>query len=121
MAAPRACRINIPLRHVALTCGFMMFALLANVTYLQGFLGDRLCDDPRNPRMVVTRLDGPRGDILLRDGTVVATSVENEIAGHRYRRLYPGGPPYAPVTGHLSIHRATGLERARGAVLSGTD
>ncbi|MEU1730956.1 penicillin-binding protein 2 [Streptosporangium sp. NPDC020145] len=121
MAAPRARRINIPLRHVTLTCGAMMFALLANVTYLQAFRSDRLSEDPRNPRVVITRLDGLRGDILLRDGTVVATSVENETAGHRYRRLYPGGPPYAPVTGHLSIYGATGLERAQDAVLSGTD
>ncbi|MEV8636401.1 penicillin-binding protein 2 [Streptosporangium sp. NPDC051023] len=121
MAAPRARRINIPLRHVALTCGVMMFALLANVTYLQAFRSDRLTDDPRNQRTTIARFDGPRGDILLRDGTVVATSVESQGGRYGYRRVYPGGPLYAPVTGHLSLYGATGIERAQDAVLSGTD
>ncbi|MEV7010616.1 penicillin-binding protein 2 [Streptosporangium sp. NPDC051022] len=122
MAAPRARRINIPLRHVALTCGFMMFALLANVTYLQAFRAARYVDDPRDQRTMIARFDRPRGDILLRDGTVVATSVANVDGGrYGYRRLYPGGPSYAAVTGHLSLYGATGLERAEDAVLSGSD
>ncbi|MEU0517080.1 penicillin-binding transpeptidase domain-containing protein [Streptosporangium sp. NPDC006007] len=119
MAAPRARRINIPLRHVALTCGAMLFALLANVTYLQAFGADRLDEDPRNRRTLIARFDRPRGDILLRDGSVVAASIENEDGEYRYRRVYPGGPLYAPVTGHLSLRGADGIERAEDPVLSG--
>lgn len=119
MAAPRARRINIPLRRVALACGTMLFALLANVTHLQAFDADRLGEDPRNRRMLMARLDRPRGDILLRDGTIVAASVENAGGGFRYRRVYPEGPLYAPVTGHLSVRGTTGVERAEDGPLSG--
>ncbi|GHH70311.1 penicillin-binding protein A [Streptosporangium violaceochromogenes] len=119
MAAPRARRINIPLRHVALACGTMLFVLLANVTRLQAFDADRLGEDPRNRRTLMARFDRPRGDILLRDGTIVAASVENGDEGFRYRRVYPEGPLYVPVTGHLSVRGTTGVERAEDGALSG--
>ncbi|GAA3092490.1 penicillin-binding protein A [Streptosporangium carneum] len=98
-----------------------MFALLANVTYLQAFRAARLADDPRDRRTVIARFGVPRGDILTRDGGVVATSVEDGGGEYRYRRAYPGGPVYAPVTGHLSLYGTAGLEKAEDAVLSGAD
>ncbi|WP_433243821.1 peptidoglycan D,D-transpeptidase FtsI family protein [Streptosporangium sp. CA-135522] len=120
-AAPRARRINIPLRRVALVCGVMLFALLAKVSYLQTFGADRLSADPRNHRKMITRFDDPRGEILLRDDTVIATSEENEGGAFRYRRVYPQGPLYAPVTGHISIYGESGIEAAEDAVLVGAD
>ncbi|MFC4060667.1 penicillin-binding transpeptidase domain-containing protein, partial [Planomonospora corallina] len=120
MAAPRARRINIPLRHVAVACGVMLFVLLGKVTYVQTFDAARLKEDPRNRRALAARFDRPRGEIVLRDGTVVA-STRPADGPYRYRRLYPGGPVYAPVTGHLSFYGATGVEQAEDAVLSGKD
>ncbi|MFI6507190.1 penicillin-binding transpeptidase domain-containing protein [Streptosporangium sp. NPDC050855] len=121
MIAPRARRINIPLRHVALMCGAMLFALLANVTYLQALDSERLNEDPRNRRTTIARFESPRGRILLRDGTVVAASRRSRSVTYRYRRVYPGGRLYAPVTGHFSLHGSGGLERAEDALLSGND
>lgn len=121
MAAPRARRINIPLRHVALVCGAMLFALLGKVTYIQALDADRLNADPRNRQTMIARFAGPRGEILLRDGTVIATSRDSGGAGYRYRRVYPAGPLYAPVTGHISLYGGAGIERAENAVLSGGD
>ncbi|MEU8036203.1 penicillin-binding transpeptidase domain-containing protein [Streptosporangium sp. NPDC049078] len=121
MIAPRARRINIPLRHVALMCGGMMFALLANVTYLQALDSERLNEDPRNRRTMIARMENPRGGILLRDGTVVATSRKAGKAAYRYRRVYPGGPLYATITGHFSLRGTGGVEQAEEALLSGKD
>ncbi|MEU4537126.1 penicillin-binding protein 2 [Streptosporangium sp. NPDC023825] len=121
MVAPRARRINIPLRHVALMCGGMLFALLANVTYLQALDSERLNEDPRNKRTMIARFESPRGRILLRDGTVIATSRKARSATYRYRRVYPGGPLYAAITGHFSLHGTGGVEQAEEALLSGSD
>ncbi|MFF5208715.1 peptidoglycan D,D-transpeptidase FtsI family protein [Streptosporangium sp. NPDC000396] len=121
MAAPRARRINIPLRHVSLMCGAMLFVLLGNMTYLQAFEADRFTEDPRNQRLLIARFDRPRGDILLRDDTVIATSVRNEGGKYKYQRLYPEGPLYAPVTGYLSLYGTSGIEEAEDAALSGND
>ncbi|GAA0822182.1 peptidoglycan D,D-transpeptidase FtsI family protein [Streptosporangium amethystogenes subsp. fukuiense] len=121
MIAPRARRINIPLRHVALMCGGMLFALLANVTYLQGLDSERLNEDPRNQRTMIARFHSPRGQILLHDGTVIATSRKAGGATYRYRRFYPDGPLYAAITGHFSLHGGAGIEQAEEALLSGGD
>ncbi|WP_329085123.1 MULTISPECIES: peptidoglycan D,D-transpeptidase FtsI family protein [unclassified Streptosporangium] len=123
MVAPRARRINIPLRHVALMCGGMLFALLANVTYLQALDSERLNEDPRNQRTMIARFESPRGRILLRDGTVIATSRKARSATYRYRRVYPGGPLYAAITGHFSLYGTGtgGVEQAEEALLSGND
>ncbi|GGS59212.1 cell division protein FtsI [Planobispora rosea] len=118
MAAPRARRINVPLRHVAVLCGALLFVLLGNVTRVQVFDAGRWKEHPDNQRPLLARFDRPRGEIRLRDGTVVATSRERD-GKFRHRRVYPGGAVYAPVTGHLSRYGATGLERAVDAVLSG--
>src|SRR4051812_43754690 len=101
MVAPRARRINIPLRHVALMCGGMLFVLLAQTTYLQGIDAERLNEDPRNLRTMIARFESPRGKILLHDGTVIATSRVTGDGRYRYRRFYPNGPLYAAVTGYV--------------------
>ncbi|GII76550.1 penicillin-binding protein A [Sphaerisporangium rufum] len=120
MAAPRATRMNIPLRRVAVACALMIFALMGKVSEIQTLRANSLADDPRNLRAMIDRFAHPRGDILLRDNTVLATGTR-QAGMFRYRRVYPGGPMYAPVTGHLSIYGATGVERAEDEVLSGAD
>ncbi|GAA2850012.1 penicillin-binding transpeptidase domain-containing protein [Streptosporangium fragile] len=102
-------------------CGGMLFALLANVTYLQALDSERFAEDPRNQRMMLARFASPRGDILLRDGTVIATSLRAEDGVFRYRRVYPAGPLYAAVTGHFSLYGIAGVERAEDALLSGSE
>ncbi|WP_406312493.1 penicillin-binding protein 2 [Streptosporangium sp. NBC_01639] len=120
-AAPRARRINIPLRRTAVICGVMLFALLAKVTYIQVFQVDRLNENPRNHRIMMARFDGPRGEIVLGDGTLIAASLRNDDGRFRYRRTYPQGPLYAAVTGYVSLYGQTGVEEAEDAALSGDD
>lgn len=121
MAGPRAKRINIPLRRVALACSAMLFALLANVTLIQAFKTQNLNTDPRNQRARIAKFDHPRGDILTYDGDPIAMSRKTGGGPYEYERVYTEGELYAPVTGHLSMYRATGIEQAEDAVLSGSD
>ncbi len=77
--------------------------------------------DPRNSRTMILRFDEPRGQVRLRDGTVVAVS--DPVADQRfaYRRVYPQGPVYAPATGYISLYRTTGIEGAEDGSLTGED
>ncbi|MEO3870578.1 penicillin-binding transpeptidase domain-containing protein [Nonomuraea sp. B12E4] len=121
MAGSRVRAANLPLRRVAKLCGAMLFVLLGHITVIQAFGTTRLNSDPRNERPLIARFGHPRGDILTYDGTALATSRPTRDGPYLYRRVYPGGAPYAPVTGYVSLHRATGIERAQNAVLSGDD
>ncbi|WP_214323281.1 peptidoglycan D,D-transpeptidase FtsI family protein [Nonomuraea sediminis] len=121
MAGPRARRINIPLRRVALLCSVMLFVALGNITYIQAFGSQSLNADARNQRTLIARFDHPRGDITTRDGTVIATSRRTGGEPYEYRREYPEGAMYAPVTGYASLYSTTGIERAEDSVLSGDE
>ncbi|MET9344443.1 penicillin-binding protein 2 [Nonomuraea sp. NPDC003804] len=112
--------MNIPLRRAAMVCAAMMFALLANVTLIQGFRTASLNADPRNHRTVISKFAHPRGKILARDGTVMAVSRRTKDPSYAYRRFYPGGDLYATVTGHASLYTTTGLERAEDDALTGS-
>jgi peptidoglycan glycosyltransferase len=120
MAVQPARRMNVPLRHVALLCGIVLFLVLGKVSHIQVLRAGALGADPRDRRSELDRFDRPRGEILLRDGSVVATS--RHVTGpFRFQRVYPGGAVFAPVTGHVSLYGARGLEQAQDAVLAGTD
>ncbi|MBN6053914.1 penicillin-binding protein 2 [Nonomuraea sp. RK-328] len=121
MAGPRARRIDIPLRRVSLACAALLFSLLANLTYLQAFGRSDLAADPRDARVLLARLGHPRGDILTHEGAVVATSRRADGGPYGHLRVYPYGEMYAHLTGYVSLRRATGVEGARDAVLSGSD
>ncbi|MEW9551428.1 penicillin-binding transpeptidase domain-containing protein [Nonomuraea sp. NPDC050783] len=121
MAGARSGRINVSAGRVALLCGGMLFALLAHVTLVQAFGSHTLNADRRNERPLIERYGHPRGTIRTYDGTAVAESRPSGGGPYRYRRVYPHGEVYAPVTGHLALHRATGIERAQDGVLSGDD
>ncbi|MFI6598076.1 peptidoglycan D,D-transpeptidase FtsI family protein [Nonomuraea sp. NPDC050536] len=121
MAGPRAKRINIPLRRVALLCSVMLFAALGDISYIQAFGSQDLNADARNQRTLIARFDHPRGDITTRDGTVIATSRRTGGGPYEYRREYPEGVLYAPVTGYASLYTTTGIEQAEDSVLSGDE
>ncbi|WP_188191693.1 penicillin-binding transpeptidase domain-containing protein [Nonomuraea sp. SYSU D8015] len=121
MTGSRNGRIDVSLRRVAVLCAWMLFVLLIHVTIVQAFCSHTLNADPRNERPLIARFGQPRGDILTYDGTAIAMSRPTGGGPYRYRRVYRHGELYAPVTGHLSLHRATGIEQAQDAVLSGDD
>lgn len=101
-------------------CAAMMFALLANITYIQAFDAASLNADPRNQRTLIARFDHPRGDILLANGESIARS-EKVDGRYEYRRFYPSPELYAAVTGYVSLYSTTGIENAQDAELSGSD
>lgn len=99
----------------------LLFLLLGNITWLQAFRADSYNADARNRRTQLARFAYPRGDILTFDGTSVARSVHTDDSLYAYRRTYPDGERYAPITGYVSLFGSTGLERIESAVLSGDD
>ncbi|MDP4502904.1 peptidoglycan D,D-transpeptidase FtsI family protein [Nonomuraea turcica] len=121
MAGARAGRINVSLRRVAMVGAAMLFVLLGHITIVQAFGSQALNADRRNERPLLARFGHPRGDILTYDGTAIATSRPAGGGPYLYQRVYRHGEVYAPVTGHLSLYRSSGIEQAQGAVLSGDD
>lgn len=114
--------MNRPLRRLSVACLVLLFALLANSTWVQAAQSKRLGRGPSNPRPLFQRATVDRGDIRLADGSVIATS-ERSPDGRTFRRLYPTSDPaeYAPVTGWAGPTSTTGLERSEDPLLAGTD
>ena len=96
----------------------LVVALMANVTYVQGFEAQELRDDSDNARRLDDRFKTDRGPIVA-DGRRLAWSEGTEDG--RYRRRYRDGPVFAPVTGYFSVFSQSGLEDAANHFLDGTD
>lgn len=96
----------------------MVIALMANITYVQGFEAQNLRDDSLNARQFEDRFKIDRGPIVA-DGERLAWS--EKIRGDRYRRRYQDGPVFAPITGYFSVFSQTGLEDAGNHFLDGSD
>jgi penicillin-binding protein A len=101
----------------------LILALLANVTYLQGFEARNLRDDPLNARRYDDRFLIDRGPILAGGERLAWSERSGESDGGRarYLRRYLEGPVFAPVTGYFSRFSDSGLERAEIDFLDGTD
>ncbi|NVI91786.1 hypothetical protein HUX53_32075 [Actinomadura sp. BRA 177] len=95
-----------------------VIALMANITYVQGFEAQDLRDDSLNARRLQDRFKVDRGPIVA-DGERLAWSEKTD--DDRYQRHYKDGPVFAPVTGYFSVFSQTGLEEAANHFLDGTD
>jgi len=112
--------VNTPVRRIAIAVMAMIVLLMANLTYVQVVKAGEYRDDPRNRRVLLAEYSRQRGQISA-DGQILANSVETDDE-LRYQRQYPDGPLYAPVTGYFStVYGSSGLERAAGEVLDGSD
>lgn len=112
--------MNNPIRRLGVVGMILVLALLANLTYVQVVEAPGLRSDQRNPRVVIAEYSSPRGQISA-GGRLLAASVTTSDS-LKYLRQYPNGAEYAPVTGYFSrIYGTTGLERASGSVLDGSD
>ena len=117
--------MNRPLRKVAIGCLLLFGLLLVNVNYVQVVKAGDYRDDPRNSRVLLRTYEQPRGPIAVVDAergrTAIAESTRTD-GPLTYLRTYPGGAPYAHITGFYSfIYGRTGLERSQDRVLSGED
>src|SRR6266567_3640318 len=101
----------------------MFLLLLINVNYLQGFQTSSLANEPANSRaFYAAQNQYQRGSIVTSDSVTVAVSRPsggNDVI--KYKRSYPRGPEYAPVTGFDTIYSQTGIEAAENSLLSGND
>ncbi len=118
--------MNRPLRRVALGCLALFGLLLLNVNYVQVVKADEYRENPSNSRVLLRTYERERGPIAVvaADGAgrdVLATSTRTD-GPLTFLRTYPGGPPYAHVTGYYSlVFGRTGIERTQDSVLSGND
>ncbi|HSN06725.1 MAG TPA: penicillin-binding protein 2, partial [Candidatus Angelobacter sp.] len=107
-------------RRLAIVLGLLLFAVLANLTYLQYFAAADMRAQPGNSRVLLEEYSRQRGPILL-GSTAIASSIPTQDQ-LKYLRQYASGPLYAPATGFYSIvYGATGIERTENTVLSGSD
>jgi peptidoglycan glycosyltransferase len=112
--------VNRALRRISLACLLMFVALLVNLNYRQGFEASGLTSKPGNVRTFNQQFQNRRGPITTSDGVTVAES-RPQKGIYKYKRYYPDGPLYAPVTGYDSIFGQTGIEQAENKLLAGTD
>jgi penicillin-binding protein A len=85
----------------------IVLALAGTLTYRQSF-SDSIAAHPGNRRALLEEYSIDRGEIFAADGTVLAT---NESTAAGLKRVYPGGAPFAPVTGYYSpVRGKSGLE-----------
>lgn len=96
----------------------MAIALMANITYVQGFEAQDLRDDSLNARRLQDRFKIDRGPITA-DGERLAWS--EKTGDDRYQRRYKDGKVFAPITGYFSVFSQTGIEEAANHFLDGTD
>ena len=111
--------MNRALRRISLACLAMFVLLLVNANYVQAFEANNLASKPGNARTFTDQFQYQRGSIVTADNKTIAES--RPVKGiYKYRRYYPYGPMYAPVTGFDSIYSATGIEQAENRQLAGS-
>ncbi|MFL6239009.1 MAG: peptidoglycan D,D-transpeptidase FtsI family protein [Actinomycetes bacterium] len=112
--------MNAPLRRVAIACLVMFGALLLNANWLQVVHAKALHNKTGNTRVLLSELRHQRGLIVAGNITVARSVPINDK--YKYKRVYPNGPEYAPITGYFSILPSiTGTEQAENSILSGDD
>ncbi len=98
----------------------MFVLLLVNVNYLQGFQTASLAAKPNNARAFEAQFQYQRGNIVTSDNVTIAESVPSGDI-YKYKRVYPLGPEYAPVTGYDTLYSESGIEYYENSVLNGSD
>ncbi|UQS31705.1 penicillin-binding protein 2 [Streptomyces fradiae] len=113
--------MNKPLRHIAIFCGLLVFALLLRDNWLQFVRADELNTHERNRRVTIERYASVRGDIIV-DGKPITGSVDSKDPLYQYKRTYVDGPMWAPITGYASqAYGSNQLEKLNDSILTGND
>ena len=61
-------------RRLSIVILVMFMVLLASTTWIQAIAADNLAEHPQNKRTLYDSYEVQRGDIILADGTVIASS-----------------------------------------------
>ncbi|HYI61971.1 MAG TPA: penicillin-binding protein 2 [Acidimicrobiales bacterium] len=119
MADRTAGGMDRQIRRLGLALAVCFAVLFAQLNYLQMFGAERLNERPDNARPTQRLFARPRGTITTADGVLLARSVE-ERTDAKYRREYPEGELFGPITGYFSRQAGTtGVERQYGDELTG--
>ncbi|MEM7272042.1 MAG: penicillin-binding protein 2 [Actinomycetota bacterium] len=109
-----------PIRHVVVVLLGCFTLLFVQLNRVQVFQAEALDANPANTRTIQRDFDRPRGQILTRDGVVVAESIPDPGGPFSERRTYPQGELYAHVAGYTSFtFGAEGVERVYNDALIG--
>jgi penicillin-binding protein A len=112
--------MNAPLRRLAIACLLMFGALLINANWLQVVHAKALHNKTGNTRVLLSELRHQRG-LIVAGNVTVARSVPSDDK-YKYKRVYPQGAEYAPITGYFTIlPSVTGIEQAQNSILGGDD
>ncbi len=95
--------MNGPIRRLAAGLFGAMILLVATVTWVQVIRGPEYREDPRNARVIASRMGRERGTIITADGVVVAVSRANPSDPRVFRREYPEAELYAHSVGFSSV------------------
>jgi cell division protein FtsI/penicillin-binding protein 2 len=123
--------MNRAIRRLSIAGLAMFLALMINVNYLQVFRVNPLAAEAGNVRVFEQQFKNSRGEIIAagdqtRGGPNLVIAKSKPVKGGFYRRVYPHGREYAPVTGYNSVfgdttpNGRTGIEKAEDKFLAGT-
>lgn len=90
------------IRRVGLILVALFIAVFAQLNYVQIFAAERIAKNPANVLNLIREYAIKRGDILTRDGKVMAES-KATTGKLKYLRVYPGGDLYGHITGYVSV------------------
>lgn len=112
--------MNRSIRAVTIFCLLLVVAMVANLTWIQGFQTDRLAKNSLDRRQYYDMKSRQRGQISA-GGEILAHSVKG--ANDMYNREYVSDPDaFGPVEGYLSDRYGTaGIEASQNNILNGTD
>ncbi len=111
--------MNRAILRISLACLAMFVLLLLNVNYVQAFETTKLAGESGNTRIFNQQFSFQRGTILA--GNLKIAESQLVKGTDIYKRVYPYGQVYAPVTGYDSIYGQSGIEQAENSMLDGSD
>ncbi|MFK4274393.1 penicillin-binding transpeptidase domain-containing protein, partial [Streptomyces milbemycinicus] len=112
--------MNKPLRRASVFSLLLVMTLLVWITYVELARGASLRDNAHNSRVAISEYAGPLGDILAGGERVTGSAATQ--GNLKYKRTYPDGKLWAPVTGYASqSYGSTQLEALERQVLDGSD
>ncbi len=123
--------MNRAIRRLSIASLVLFVLLMVNVNYLQVFRVNTLAAEAGNARVFDLQFKNWRGEIIAagddQSGGPDKVIAKSKLTkGGEYKRYYPIGSEYAPVTGYDSIlgttspFGLTGIEQAENKFLAGT-
>ncbi len=111
--------MNRAILRISLACLALFALLLLNINYVQAFETTKLAGETGNVRIFDQQFSFQRGTILAGNLKIAESQL---IKGtDTYKRVYPYGKVYAPVTGYDTIYGQSGIEQTENSFLNGSD